>query len=101
MLHETPGHEDAVLALDLCEAGGTLNESSPMSPTTGVSSPGESSLEASPANGPSAHETLKPQAPQKPQRWLLSVGADRVVKLWTLDLKKLGQLTSVGFDTQI
>lgn len=67
LLHESSGHDDAVLSLDLCEAGTT----------------------------PEAVATEdKSGRAEYHRRWILSVGADRVVKAWSLDLKRLGQLTS-------
>ncbi|CDI75386.1 hypothetical protein, conserved [Eimeria praecox] len=68
LLHECCGHEDAVLALDLCEAGTSLGA---LPTERGVPSKQDGHLQ-----------------------WILSVGADRVVKAWSLDLKRLGQLTT-------
>ena len=73
LLHESSGHDDAVLSLDLCEAGTT----------------------------PEAVATEdKSGRAEYHRRWILSVGADRVVKAWSLDLKRLGQLTSVSYGEQ-
>lgn len=69
-MHESSAHDGAVLALDLCEAG-TDPHALPIE-------------DAATCKG---GEHL---------RWILSVGADRVVKAWSLDLRRLGQLTSVS-----
>lgn len=71
LLHESSAHRDAVLSLDLCEAATSSD----------TVHPEDASL--SKANG---HV-----------RWILSVGTDRVVKAWSVDLQRLGQLTSVRF----
>ncbi|CDJ38223.1 hypothetical protein, conserved [Eimeria tenella] len=69
LLHESSAHRDAVLSLDLCEAA------------TDAAHPDDASL-------PKANGHV---------RWILSVGTDRVVKAWSVDLQRLGQLTSVRF----
>ncbi|CDJ63185.1 hypothetical protein ENH_00036840 [Eimeria necatrix] len=71
LLHESSAHRDAVLSLDLCEAATSSD----------AVHPEDASL--SKANGY--------------VRWILSVGTDRVVKAWSVDLQRLGQLTSVRF----
>ncbi|CDJ28767.1 uncharacterized protein EMH_0017350 [Eimeria mitis] len=77
LVRESSGHDDAVLALDLCEAGVSAN--------------------ATPAEDGSTSEA------EGHLRWILTVGADRVVKAWSLDLRRLGQLTSdaAGFWTPL
>lgn len=69
LLHERLGHDDAVLAIELCDDG--------------ISTKSRGSEGAD-----NCDDKLT-------QRWLLSVGADRIVKVWSLDLRRLGQLTSV------
>ncbi|KAL8449728.1 hypothetical protein Emed_002983 [Eimeria media] len=69
LLHENLGHDGAIMAIDLCDDSGE--------------SPDNASRRESEALGCGYH-----------QHWLLSVGSDRVVKVWSLDLQQLGQLTS-------
>ncbi|XP_026193540.1 uncharacterized protein LOC34621699 [Cyclospora cayetanensis] len=70
LLCESTGHDGAVMGLDLCDAEAILDL-------------------AYKEDGSGSAANVYP-------RWVLSVGADRVVKAWTLDLKPLGQLNQVS-----
>ncbi|KAL8273740.1 hypothetical protein Esti_002340 [Eimeria stiedai] len=69
LLHESLGHDGAVRAIDLCDDS--------------TEDPDIRSRQESEVSGCGYH-----------QHWLLSLGFDRVVKVWSLDLQQLGQLTS-------
>ncbi|KAL8433345.1 hypothetical protein Efla_001899 [Eimeria flavescens] len=68
LLHEVRGHDGAVMAVELCNTEDDTEANVP---------------QETEAPGRECH-----------QRWLLSYGFDRVVKVWSLKLRQLGQLTS-------